>query len=590
MTRTIPPSPRRRLPRLRPGHGVTLLLLTVGIGATATARAQPRTDAVEHLRQILRTPATPAEYDAGVKACLGNLRGLSELRRALVLSEWRLTGATGAEGQMDTLNRTLVLDRFLHEVRANLQRDDAVTASVIVGMVGETAEELRKQDDGAGFMRSLGPDLAAVTRRGDVRLRAEAARVIGQIQAEATVAAPALADLLQAQEPALRRAAVDGLTVLLDAVGAELHHAGGPKFGSADRGELLRTATVFLTAVGRALADPSAENRRAAAFAVGKAAAFTAQLIPDPPSADQFLTTEARLSWWQATQVERAAIRPLLSAVREQGVLLVRALGRGDAEERLAMQVALEEITNVRARWLRQAAGMGPADDLLLDVFQAALPALAEATADRDTRVRRSAIEVLEGLGTAATPAAPALAAALDDTDRFVRWSAVRALRNIGPVAARCATPGLARLLEDPDVDVRLAAAGALEQFAPPRGNLSEVRPVTHTPARLSPFARTALPPLLRSLRSDDTAVRSAAMRTLRGLGSEARVAVPALREALADSNSYIREAAAETLGAVGPEARAAVEDLRKATQDSNAEVRRAAGEALLIILRGPEG
>ena len=232
----------------------------------------------------------------------------------------------------------------------------------------------------------------------------------------------------------------------------------------------------------------------------------------------------------------------MLSALREQGLLLVRAIGHGDAEERLAVQLALEEITNVRGRWLRHAAGLGPADDLLLDVYQAALPALAEATADKDTRVRRSAIEVLEGLGTAATPTAPALAAALDDTDRFVRWSAAVRCANIGPERFRRAVtcpvwPACSKIPTSMCVSPRPAPWNSSRRL---RRSALGVQPATHAPGRLSPFARTALPPLLRSLRSDDTTIRSAAMRTLRGLGSEARLAVPAAARAATDRSELV--------------------------------------------------
>jgi len=385
---------------------------------------------------------------------------------------------------------------------------------------------------------------------------------------------PALAELLQAPEPAVRRAAAEGLSGLLDAAGVA--RAG------VDRAEVLRTGAAVVSAVGRGVDDASPEVRGAAAAALGKAAALAARLVSDPPAAGQPQSSEARQRWWQSVQDERAAVRPLLAALGEQAASLVRVLGRGAVEERLAVHNALEEMANVRYRWLRQSGGTGQ-DDPMLDVFRGALAALAGTTADPDARLRRAAVEVLEMVGPAAAPAVPALAAALDDPDRFVRWSAVRALRNIGPAAARCATPGLARLLEDADIDVRLAAAAALRQFAP-GGQASGVRQVSYTPGQLSPFARTALPPLVRALRSEDREVRTAAMQTLRGLGPEARPAVPALREALADASPRVRQTAAETLGAVGPAARQAVDDLRRATQDADAEVRRAAGEALLNI------
>ena len=582
MDTTIPWFPGRR--RLRPAAGIVLLILTTGISSRATGQDTAAPDNIEGLRRILGSQGPdPAARDASLKECVGALRGLSDVRRALLLTEWRLPGVVGADEQVDVLNRRLLAERVLHEVRSVLQRGDTVTAGVVVDMVGETAAELRRQGDGTGMVRPLAPDLVALTRRSDIRLRATAARVLGQIEADVTITVPPLEELLQNREPALRRAAVDALAQLLDAADSALSHPEGPGHGTAERANLIRTVVAVLHPISRALDEPSPEVMRAAAATVSKAAETVGRLLSDPPTAEQFQTPEGKIRW-QSVLAERIEVKPVLAAFREPGAALVRSLARKDRETRLSAQNALEAVAGIRGRWLRQAAGGIPADDVLLETFQSAVTTLARATADSDSQLRRSAIEALESIGTAAAPAAPALAAALGDSDRFVRWSAVRALRNIGAAAANCATPGLARLLEDPDIDIRLAAAAALQQFAP-TGSASGIQTVGYAPGRLSTFARTALPPLLRSMRSDDPEVRTAAMRTLRGLGPEARLAVPALCVALSDPNPHIRKVAAETLGAVGSAATEAVGNLRRAAQDADAEVRQAADEAVLNIL-----
>src|SRR5579864_6861123 len=109
---------------LRRSAGIALLLLGVGVGAPAAAQT---TDAVERLRQVLRTPSPDAAArDAALKEGLGRLRNLADMRRALLLSEWRLAGPISAEGQVDALNRTFLAERFLQEVRALWQRGDGV--------------------------------------------------------------------------------------------------------------------------------------------------------------------------------------------------------------------------------------------------------------------------------------------------------------------------------------------------------------------------------------------------------------------------------------------------------------------------------
>jgi HEAT repeat protein len=550
----------------------------------AGARAQTALDPVERLRLVLRsTPADPALRDTALRECVGGLRGLGELRRALLLSEWRSAGLVGVEGQLETITRRSVAERFQREVRDALHDGDAATVGLIVNLVGETAAALRTQEDGTDLMRPLGPDLAELTRNGDPRVRAAAAQVLGQIDADAAVAVPALVALLTAREPALRRAALAGFSDLLEAAGAARFRVGNREL--AERAEFVRTAEMVLAAVGKTLNDPTPEMQRLAAGVVGKVATMTGQFITDPPPADPQQGPETDASW-HAIQADRFVIRSLVAALREPATVLLQTLERGDRDAQLPALKALEEIATVRQRWVRQAEAIGESGDLLLEIFQPRFSLLAMTLDSPDARVRRGVLEVLEHFGAAAAPTAPAVAAALDDPDRFVRWTAVRTLRTIGPASARCATPGLARRLEDSDLDVRLAAAAALEQFAPCPRPASAIQTIAYAaPARSSPFARTALPPLLRAVCSEDVQVRSAAMRTLRGFGPEAAPAVPALRTALADSNPTIRQVAVETLGSIGPAAREAAEDLQKLRQDLNEKVRRAAGEALVNVM-----
>ena len=149
---------RGKMPAIRFG----LLILAAVI--VRPAFAQPAQDDVDQLRLILRTPfGDPAARDSAIKGTLARLRGLGDLRRALLLPEWRNAAPSGAEAQVDVLNRALLADRFLADIRAVLQRADAVTAGVVVDMISEMSTTLRKQGEITSFMRPLGPDLAALT-------------------------------------------------------------------------------------------------------------------------------------------------------------------------------------------------------------------------------------------------------------------------------------------------------------------------------------------------------------------------------------------------------------------------------------------
>jgi HEAT repeat protein len=88
-----------------------------------------------------------------------------------------------------------------------------------------------------------------------------------------------------------------------------------------------------------------------------------------------------------------------------------------------------------------------------------------EALKDRDSRLRKRAVEALGAVGTADPAAVPALAEAVRDRDAAVRTAAVLCLLRIGP-AARDALPALEEAArKDRDRQVRNYAARALEKI-----------------------------------------------------------------------------------------------------------------------------
>lgn len=549
--------------------GLLLAALAVSAGRVGS---QPAADPAERLRQVLQSSLGAADRDRATRECLASLRGLTDLRRALTLPDWRDRNTESSLADVDRANRAVVADRFQQAVRGVFERREATAAGVAVEMLAEMAGAARAAGEPPGLVRAFAPDLADIVRTAPPRLRATAARALGQIDPELGVALPPLEELLQTTDPTLRKAAADGLFELLHgAAGA------GPRVAAARR-DAVTVACAVLPLAGKGLADWHVEVRRRCAATLGAGAATLGRLIADPSAVDGSDDPEIA----ERMKRERAELHPLAVALRDQGPTLAKALRDGDAEVRLSAQKALDEAATARIRWLRQAGGA--TDDPLLDGLKAALPALGDAVADGDLRVRRAALDVLEMLGPEAAPATPAMVRALGDPDRFVRWSAIRTLGAIGPPAARLALPGLTRLLDDGDLDVRLAAAAALQRLDPARATPPEAHTVGAAPT--SRVARTALPALLRNVRAADPEMRVAAVQTLRGLGTDAKLAVPALREALADSDARVRLAAAEALGALGPPARDAADALRHALKDANPEVRQAAGDALLNVVR----
>jgi HEAT repeat protein len=523
----------------------------------------------------LQSQGEVAERDRSTKECLEGLKTLAQLRRALSLGEWRDRNPESTYGAVDLANRAIVAERFHKTFREVFARHEATSAVIAIGMLADMAVTARKGGDSVAYLRPFTSDLTELIRNSPPKVEAAAARTLGLIEPDVSVAVPALAVLLQSTDPNLRCAAAEGLYEVLQA-SARMASPNGSAAAVVGKNATVQAACTILPVVGRGLADWHVEVRRRCVATVGAAAAILGKIIPEPiPSIENDGADSA-----SHIHTEREMVRPLALALRDQGPAVTKALRDGDTEVRLLAQGALEELAAARVRWLRHGGTALSGDDPLLQGLTAALPVLGEATHDPDLRVRRAALDVLAVLGPASSPAMPALTQALSDSDRFVRWSAVRTIGAIGSPAARAALPGLTMLLEDEDLDVRKAAADAIKRLNPAASGNSPGG------TRTSSNTRTALPALIRSVRAADPEMRVAAIQTLRGMGNDMKPAVPAMREALADSDARVRQAAAEALGALGPLARDAADELRTAMSDSSPDVREAAGEALLNVLR----
>jgi HEAT repeat protein len=563
----------------------SLALLALAWGAGAALARAPKPDPVEALRQaLLASYAEPAERDQAIRASLGSLKTLGDLRRAIALPEWRDGYPDEAVAKVDGAHRRALREWFAESVRQVLGRGDEAAAGEMMNLLAEMAREPR--GPGSEMARQLAPDVARWGRQGTPRVRLAAARTLGLLKPDATVAGPALEELLRSPGPDLRRAAAEALTGLLQEVALSATSPVPGQPPRTSRSEVARALLALLPALGHGLGDWQIDVRRRCAAGLDQAAQTFIGLIPEPAG----LAEEEEPRQAPTPRVDaRSELRPLVLGLRDQGTALARAVRDSDTEVRLVAQRTLEDLAKARLRWLRLVSATPggnegqsvPVDDPLAEGLRAALPNLAAGVADPEVRIRRAAIDVLEVLGPLATTAAPALARALNDPDRFVRWSAARTLGTLGPGVARVALPGLSRMLEDQDPDLRLVAANALARLNP-GAQIVRTAKGPHGTGR----GETALPALVRSMRSSDPALRIAALRTIQGMGSVAGSAVPALREALADPDPRVRQAAAEALGGLGPVARDATDDLRKAIADSSPDVRRAASDALLNVVR----
>ena len=388
---------------------------------------------------------------------------------------------------------------------------------------------------GAAEISGLTARLAAA----NPAVRAEAAWSLGDVGHEARDAVPALVEASTDPAVEVRVAAVSAME------------------------RIAAFANLAVPALIAALNDSQPEVRYAAAGALGQFSLKAGDIVPALIAA--LRDSEPSVVAAAATGLSRmgaGAVRPL-----------VAALGDGSASVRAAAAGALGAI-RVRAR--------------------RALPALIDATIDRDPKVREAAVRAIGLVASAeettrrhdsttefarsgefpragwaarrmarvssarremAALALGPLLESLEDREEGVRYAAARAFAGIG-IAANAAATEVAALVGDPSPRVRRAAARALGRIAAPR---------------------QAVAPLAGLLADEEMTVRWTAARALAAFGAEAQTA---LAEALTDDNAAIRAAAAVGLGEIGTESTLAL--LERARGDEDPGVRAAAESALV--------
>ncbi len=152
---------------------------------------------------------------------------------------------------------------------------------------------------------------------------------------------------------------------------------------------------------------------------------------------------------------------------------------------------------------------------------------------------RRDAAYQLGKMGAAAKPAVPALIKALQDQDKQVWFFALGALTELGP-DAREALPALIE-------DLSRKSRGGRDRERNQR--------MVRTAYALSRLGPEAIPPLIATLGSDDSAARAGAARALGGMGPQAGAAIPALLANFNHGEVFVRQEAIDALALIGPAA-----------------------------------
>jgi HEAT repeat protein len=524
-----------------------------------------------------RLAALSKERERLLAAHVNALRTIPEMRRALLLQEWR-QDPTGDDPltKMDQKYRSQLAKRFQESVSRVLLKGNEESQLGVLNMLAESGPTIRTIED-TDRVQTVQDDVANLVRKGQTAtVRAAAALALGQIFPPPDVAAPALRSLLEPPHTVTeRRAAAAGLFNFIRLISqptltitADLKAA---TKAEANPREILNAGKAVLSAASPGLADPDPEVRRWCARAIYQAAAGLSTHGPHPGS---------REATGIALPVQQ--LRQLMLALREKASLLKDALNDTDLQVRLWALQALEQAGTARQQFERSApnsAVVPGAGDPVLETLKTTLPSVIRDLSDPAVQVRLRALDVLETMGPQAAPAVPSLVRATADPNVFVRWASARGLGEIGPLDTARTVPALARLVFDRDLDVGLAATKALERYGP--------------------AAKAAIPDLILALRATDARKRLAAIAALEGIGTDAKTAIPALSVALTDVDMDVRRAAADLLAKFGPAAAGAEPALRRALEQSlielsdpnervreqAAKVRQAVSDAMLSIM-----
>ncbi|GIW79839.1 MAG: hypothetical protein KatS3mg105_1646 [Gemmatales bacterium] len=539
--------------RLRISFSVSLTLAATLMPVTAHGA-----DPTEQLRQILATHIdSPIHRQVELSAVVGSLHKIDDLRKALELEEWLDNGVDERLAAVDRQQRSILADRFVAYVRHQLARGDDATRLALLDMLGSMGRTVRDGRRPQPLTWRFSSDLATSIAAGPEHISLAATRALKNIQPEPQSVAPALRKALKNGSPAVRSAVADVLVYWMDTEGRRFRsHASATKSPVRAEDVIQLAQSVAQTAeVG--LQDRETHIRQLSLLAIERAAAAVRMIAPP-----------ARTDAGEIIQLP-SGIAPFLSILRNLGNALSPSLTDESVEVRLRALQTLEELAQTHLQWgrtLQRSGLLQPPDHPLGTGFESILQVLGCALCDKDVRIRRRAVGVLETFGPAAIPAVQVLVKALEDQDLFVRWSAARTLGKMGEQAANQATPALIQRFDDAAVEVRLAAILAVHD--------------------LGPAASQAVPALLQKTLARQARVRAAALQALQSFPSEADSILECAVAALDDPDPDVRIEAARLLGTFGPRARDALSALERALSDESPHVRHEIHQALIAIQR----
>lgn len=419
-------------------------------------------DPLEKLRKALQTSGVASQKrDKAIAEAVAEISHPLECWKAASLGDWREFNPDGSAAISDRDARAKLLLKFRDGLTKAFQTNSQEENDSILELVMSICKEERLGAGQKPFSNTCAEVISQSFWKGDVDVRVARIRAYGILCPESQEGLKVFSTLGNDKELRVRRAAMDGLSYWMEAIGPAKESKDSTSVSRLKNQSILCASLLPVT--DKALSDKSPEIRKRAVAQVMISCLCLVALISDPNGKVPLDAIDSRAL---DIKEERTAATRLGLVIESLKPKITGLLRDADMETRLHAHEVVEAMALGRKAWKSQAQAHGLEQNEKFSIEVASMPKeLALSLADSNYRVRRIAMDTLELLGSDSIQVTPRIITALDDSDRFVRWAAIRALGEMGPGVREEALPKLTQMLQDQDGDVRKAAAQAVARL-----------------------------------------------------------------------------------------------------------------------------